>query len=271
MRIFQNVKNWMIKHLPVEEDIALHENSSFHKWVGYPLLIILIFAIFITFDLYQKEIYSLNKDLLITAETLSDFAKFYAFPITALTIPLTLGVMFNRFHSSKQKAKSNRLIEQNNLVNNYFSHFSNFSNYTDSIEVKFKHIGLKLSAQSLHRIMFQNCSLLNFEASIQKASIDKIVVSIFDEVDKYILLIAEKEYHTINSELVNGIELPYSVRNDGQLYLYLHEMKAIIISIINYQGAINSTEISEYFIKKHQEGINKYFKSDKSLREKYRN
>lgn len=271
MRIFQNVKNWLIEHLPVEEDIALHENSSFHKWVGYPLLLIFIFAIFITYNLFQEDIYSFNKELLITTETLSDFVKFYAFPITALTIPLTLGVMFNRFHSSKQKAKSNRLIEQNNLVNNYFSHFSNFSNYTDSLEVKFKHIGLKLSAQSLHRIIFQDCSLLNFEASIQKESIDTIIASIFDEVDKYIVRISENGYYTINSELINGIELPYSVRNDSQVHSYLHEMRSIIISIINYQGAINSIEIGKYFIKKYQKNIKKYFTNEKSLNEIYKN
>jgi len=262
MRILQSVKNWLIKRLPVEEDIALHENSSFHKWVGYPLLIIFIFAIFITFDLYQKGVYSLKKDILISTETLSDFAKFYAFPITALTIPLTLGVMFNRFHSSKQKAKSNRLIEQNNLVNNYFSHFSNFNSYTDTLEVKYKSVGLKLSAQRLYRILFQNCSLLKFDATVQKDCIDIIIDSAFVELEKYRKHILINNHYTVKKEVIEGLELLWSTRKDSQIYEYLEELKLIIIDLLNFHGIINSKEIEKYFYTKYEKNMEENFITD---------
>jgi hypothetical protein len=257
VRIFQNVKNWLIKHLPVEADIALHENSSFHKWVGYPLLLIFTLIIFITFDLYQKGIYSLNKDLLITTKTLSDFVKFYAFPITALTVPLSLVVMFNRFHSSKQKAKSNRLIEQNNLVNNYFSHFSNFNSYTGTLEVKYKSVGLKLSAQRLYRILFQNCNLMKFDATVQKDCIDIIIHSAFVELEKYRNHIVINSHYTVDKEVIEGVELLWSTRKDSQIYKYLEELKLIIIDLINFQGIINSKEIEKYFYTEYEKSWKK--------------
>lgn len=164
--------------MPVEEDIGLHENKAFIRWIGYPLLVILVVVIAVTWNLFEAGVYSFNKEFEVSFVTLNDFAKYYAFPIASLTVPLTLGVMFNRFHSSKQKAKSNRLVEVNNTANNYFSHFQHFKTYIQNIENKDDLNTFQIemhSTPSLYKAFLINSTLKNNNFDIPKIVADDFI------------------------------------------------------------------------------------------------
>ncbi|GGF00752.1 hypothetical protein [Pseudoalteromonas gelatinilytica] len=180
------IKQWFIKHMPVEEDIGLHENKAFIRWIGYPLLAILVMVIAVTWNLFETGIYSFNKEFEMSFVTLNDFAKYYAFPIASLTVPLTFGVMFNRFHSSKQKAKSNEIVEQNNIANNFFNHYKYFKEHCEVLEKRFNFLNLEISCEILYKKLFKGSSVSNFITDIELSENDEFLTYIHNEIDTFI-------------------------------------------------------------------------------------
>lgn len=180
------IKQWFIKHMPVEEDVGLHENKAFIRWIGYPLLAILVMVIAVTWNLFETGIYSFNKEFEMSFVTLNDFAKYYAFPIASLTVPLTFGVMFNRFHSSKQKAKSNKIVEQNNIANNFFNHFKYFKEHCEVLEKRFDFLNLEISCEILYKELFKGSSVSNFITDIEIGVNDELLTYINNEIDTFI-------------------------------------------------------------------------------------
>ncbi|MDC9518748.1 MULTISPECIES: hypothetical protein [unclassified Pseudoalteromonas] len=125
METINRILKWLGECFKVEEDKALHENKLFWIVVLIPLFFIIWISWILTTELITKSIYSPH----ISAESLAGFVNYYAFPIALLTVPLTLAVMINRFHSSKQKAKSNRLVEQNNESPRVCQRLNNLRNW----------------------------------------------------------------------------------------------------------------------------------------------
>lgn len=268
------IKQWFIKHMPVEEDIGLHENKAFIRWVGYPLLAILGMVIAVTWNLFEAGIYSYNKEFEVSFVTLNDFAKYYAFPIASLTVPLTFGVMFNRFHSSKQKAKSNRLVEQNNSANNFFNHYKYFTEYCEKVQERYVNRGLKIKPEVCYKSLFRESSVENFITSVDIEFIKHYFISLTDEMSKY-KDIVRKEGYVNSSKLsfmserfikgdyvftlsINGIYLSYPANNDLDLYLVVNESIDILITMLNFNGISGSnklvdltTNIHDKFIKQH--------------------
>lgn len=268
------IKQWFIKHMPVEEDVGLHENKAFIRWIGYPLLAILVMVIAVTWNLFETGIYSFNKEFEMSFVTLNDFAKYYAFPIASLTVPLTFGVMFNRFHSSKQKAKSNRLVEQNNSANNFFNHYKYFTEYCEKVQERYVNRGLKIKPEVCYKSLFRESSVENFITSVDIEFIKHYFISLTDEMSKY-KDIVRKEGYVNSSKLsfmserfikgdyvftlsINGIYLSYPANNDLDLYLVVNESIDILITMLNFNGISGSnklvdltTNIHDKFIKQH--------------------
>ncbi|WP_064435420.1 hypothetical protein [Pseudoalteromonas neustonica] len=243
---------WFNECMPVEESVGLHENKAFRRWVGYPLLIILLLFIAITWDLYNAGVYSFSKSFLINSTTLNGFAKFYAFPIAALAVPLTFGVMFNRFHSSKQKAKSNQLIEQNNSANIYFSHFAYFSEYTKEIDNKdevlkkgtFK---IDLSAQLAYRRIFTNSTISNSDFNIPKSVVDELVDELSKEFlsfNKYVIDAYNGPYFS-NFE-IEGFKPTRAVNNKESFKNMVKSYFHVYQELFKFQGTTNTNEILDY-------------------------
>ncbi|MDI4668079.1 hypothetical protein MKZ42_05375 [Pseudoalteromonas shioyasakiensis] len=191
--MFEVIKQWFIKHMPVQEDIGLHENKAFLRWITYPLLVILAIAFAITWNLFETGIYSFDKEFELSFITLNDFAKYYAFPIASLTVPLTFGVMFNRFHSSKQKAKSNRLVEQNNSANNYFNHYKYFSEFCESLSNNFFKKTENISPAILYKRLFPDASVVHFTTEVSEKFLNDIFLDLHTIIDDY-------EHHLLNTE-----------------------------------------------------------------------
>lgn len=267
----KKITNWFIKHMPVEDNIGLHENKAFRRWVGYPLLIILFLVIAITWDLYRTGIYSFSRGFLINSATLNDFAKFYAFPIAALAVPLTLGVMFNRFHSSKQKAKSNQLIEQNNKANNFFNHYKYFVEHCDAAEKRFEFKNLAIAKEVLYKLFFPKSSVDNFVTELNKDLIKEIIIhfrSIIEDYNSHLnLTTIDTVAQTINqgtSEEIThecyfledtfdyklsygGVYYQTSLKEVTNLETELLSSRAIIFMLLFFNGISNYREITRHF------------------------
>ncbi|WP_209326831.1 hypothetical protein [Pseudoalteromonas sp. PA2MD11] len=246
------IKQWFIKHMPVEEDIGLHENKAFIRWIGYPLLAILVLFIAVTWNLFESGVYSFDKEFEVSFVALNDFAKYYAFPIASLTVPLTFGVMFNRFHSSKQKAKSNRLVEHNNVANSYFSHFTYFSEYIKEIDNKDEMLKrgtfkIEISAQLAYRKIFVNSTINNADFNIPNSVVDDLVEELEKEsltFDKYVIDAYNGPY--LSKFEIEGFK-PTRAINNRDIFLnmvesYLHVYR----ELFKFQGTANVYEILEY-------------------------
>lgn len=268
------IKQWFIKHMPVEEDIGLHENKAFIRWIGYPLLAILVMVIAVTWNLFESGVYSFSKEFEVSFVTLNDFAKYYAFPIASLTVPLTFGVMFNRFHSSKQKAKSNRLVEQNNSANNFFNHYKYFSEYCEKMQERYVDCGLKIKPEVCYKSLFRESSVENFITSVDIEFIKHYFISLTDEISKYKDIVNKGGYQNSNKMMfmteklitgdftfklsINGIYLTSPVNKDSDLHSVINESIDILITMLNFNGVSGSnklvdftTNIQDKFIKKH--------------------
>lgn len=211
------IKQWFIKHMPVQEDIGLHENKAFIRWIGYPLLAILVVVIAVTWNLFETGIYSFDKEFEISFVTLNDFAKYYAFPIASLTVPLTFGVMFNRFHSSKQKAKSNLLVEQNNSANNFFNHYKYFAEFCESLSNDFFNKKENIGPEILYKKLFPEASVVHFTTNANEKCIDDIISAFHNTLEEY-------KNHLLNTELKTVSSL--------QETAYFQEVETIDVNLL---------------------------------------
>jgi len=279
------IKQWFIKHMPVEEDIGLHENKAFIRWIGYPLLAIFVMVIAVTWNLFESGVYSFNKEFEISFVTLNDFAKYYAFPIASLTVPLTFGVLFNRFHSSKQKAKSNRLVEQNNSANNFFNHCKYFSEHCEKIQTRFKWLEVKIAPEILYRNLFPKSSVTNFTTDIEMTFIDEYIIKLEDAIDSFNFQLqntgteeveqtsnrgTSAELSTETSTLIEsylskfnfkGIVFDRKIETEEEFIDCCRNQFDLIFMIFCFNGASNLTEVSNYLSQKFTSTIQNKLKS----------
>lgn len=247
--VFKALKWLIIDWFKVQEDIALHENKLFWFVVMLPLA----FIGWIFWKLTRLLIVEGFYKPIINVESLAGFVNYYAFPIALLTVPLTLALMINRFHSSKQKAKSNRLIEKNNTANNYFSHFNSFKEYCEQLEIMHKHKSLKIFPQRLYQFIFFNSNLTSFEPKVSEKLIKTIISSIKDEI---FLFEEHQENNKKNNKhgeydrsesLFEGIDFHCQLNSDKGLHEYFETLSYIYYDIFMFQGILNNNDITSKF------------------------
>lgn len=203
METINRILKWLGECFKVEEDKALHENKLFWIVVLIPLFFIIWISWILTTELITKSIYSPH----ISAESLAGFVNYYAFPIALLTVPLTLAVMINRFHSSKQKAKSNRLVEQNNTANNFFNHYKYFKDHCIGLEKRFLWLNLQITAELLYKKLFPISSVSNFTTELDKTFVESVFVYYEDMILDY-----------QNHIKINGIKTIAQSHNQGEIH-----------------------------------------------------
>lgn len=283
--MFEVIKQWFIKHMPVQEDIGLHENKAFLRWITYPLLVILAIAFAITWNLFETGVYSFDKEFEISFITLNDFAKYYAFPIASLTVPLTFGVMFNRFHSSKQKAKSNLLVEQNNSANSFFNHYKYFAEFCEKVQDRYVNRGLKIKPEVCYKSLFRESSVENFTTSVDIDFIKSYFRSLSYEVIRYRDIVKNEGYKDLgglnfeNERFIKGdyifnlscagISLTYPTNNDKTLHLVVNESIDILITILNFNGVSGTTNLVDLTTNLQNNLIEQHFNVGEDLSIKF--
>ncbi|MFU2508870.1 hypothetical protein [Pseudoalteromonas sp. ASV78] len=195
METVNKILSWLGECFKVEEDKALHENKLFWVVVLVPLFFITWISWRLSEELITKGLYNPH----VSAESLASFVNYYAFPIALLTVPLTLAVMINRFHSSKQKAKTNRLIEQNNTANNFYTHYKYFREHCESIIEK---QSIEIDIDIFYNFIFPEANVSRFSTHLNP---------------KFIELL-EKELEKLNQRYQKYSELPYEDPYKGKMY-----------------------------------------------------
>lgn len=266
METDNKILNWLGEFFKVEEDKALHENKLFWVVVLVPLFFIVWISWRLTAELITKGLYNPH----VSAESLAGFVSYYAFPIALLTVPLTLAVMINRFHSSKQKAKSNRLLEDNNIANNYFSHFNSFKEYCVQLEVMHEDNGLKIFPQRLYQFIFYKSNMSNFAPSVTEWKIKNLFSLMSDEIEIYREYVEQNGYYDVDERTLNtyehhynlfeGLQFNCNVRSDKELHDYLEVLSDIYYDIFMFQGVLNSSSVATRFQAYYELKIQEQFK-----------
>lgn len=259
--------------LKIQEDKALHKNTSFWFAILAPLIIIIWIFYLLTNELILKEAFYIN----MSSESLAAFVKHYAFPITLLTLPLTFGVMVNRFHSSKQKAKTNNLVERNNIVNNFFTHYKNFSEFCDKIEQRYNSNKLTLTPEFLYRDIFPTSGINNFTTTADSKFISVVIDKIDKEITQFINHSNKVGYNNISNtrvlkeryrynSVVNGLNHSILIDTDHQLHTELTKAYTIAISLVFFIGTSNSAEIyNQYHLKFKQLMSNRFYEEKDNI------
>lgn len=263
METVHEVVKWLIKDwFKVQEDIALHENRLFWLVVLAPLFFITWLFWRLTEELITKGLYNPH----VSAESLAGFVSYYAFPIALLTVPLTLAVMINRFHSSKQKAKSNRLVEQNNTANNFFNHYKYFCDHCEAIRQRYSKGVLVLKPEVLYKKLFIHSSINNLNAELNLDFIqhyfnellpigqsfknhsdqfhDIIFRQVPDDPDPLeIHIFVEPFIYRLN---FSGFSYTTSIKQESHFSSQLHQYYDILYALICFNGVANYHEVCEY-------------------------
>lgn len=277
-----SLKNIFRYFFGIHEDKALHQNRIFWIVVLVPLSIICWLVYTLTQDLIADGVFNPH----VSSESLASFVNYYAFPITMLTVPLTLAVMINRFHSSKQKAKSNQLVEQNNSANNFFNHYNYFSEHCEKIEKQFSWLSVNVAPQLLYRNLFPKSSVTNFTTNIEKTFIDEYVVKLEDAIDSFNVHIkntegeeveqvfnrgTSTESSTTTCFLINpytskfnfdGIVFEKEIKNKEEFINCCRNQFDLIFMIFCFNGVSNFNEVSNYLHQKFTSTIQNKLKSD---------
>ncbi|BDF94306.1 hypothetical protein [Pseudoalteromonas sp. KAN5] len=263
METVDKVVKWLIKDwFKVQEDIALHENKLFWLVVLAPLFFITWLSWRLTEELITKGLYNPH----VSAESLAGFVSYYAFPIALLTVPLTLAVMINRFHSSKQKAKSNRLVEQNNTANNFFNHYKYFCDHCEAIRQRYSKGVLVLKPEVLYKKLFIHSSINNLNAELNLDFIQHyfnellpIGQSFQNHSNQFHDIIFQQvrddleplEIHIFVEPFIyrldfSGLSYRTSIEQESHFSSQLDQYYDILYALICFNGVSNYHEVCEY-------------------------
>lgn len=269
---FKGLKNKMLKKIwlwiagcfRIHEEKALHKNKSFWFAIFFPMFWIGLIFLALTMELQNKGLFNPR----ITSDALNGFVKFYAFPITLLTLPLTFAVMVNRFHSSKQKAKSNELVERNNESNNYFNHYKYFAEHCESVTKRFGNEKLNVKPEFLYKILFPDSSIQSFNATVPPYIVDDIL-KVFDlnidklrtHLDLYETERVKNEYDENGVLVSNGLdylkkEFKYCFEIDGlkhqahislekKMYSSMKTTLEVLVMLLSFHGIANYKEVTD--------------------------
>ncbi|MCK8124380.1 hypothetical protein MTF66_05180 [Pseudoalteromonas sp. 2CM39R] len=271
--------NWILDCIRIDEDIALHENRIFWIVVLIPFGFICWLFFSLTQDLISDGLYNPH----VSSESLASFVNYYAFPITLLTIPLTLAVMINRFHSSKQKAKSNRLVEKNNVANNFFNHYKYFSEHCEAVNVRFESSVIAIKPEVLYKKMFPHSSINKNVNEVDISIIDEAFKSyvsnlynfikhekkvglngVFSETNEYgepteghkLFYLKENFFYTLE---IPGLIVSTKISQEREIFIQIQNCHDLILMLVNFHGATNSIQLVNKLNTKFNEFTNKYF------------
>ena len=106
--------------------------------------------------------------------------------IASLAIPFTVAV--TRFHSSAQRAETNRLAEQNMTFNHYFDHRTHFFKHVESMELSepYSHFVEVKDPDALYKIIFPLNKMDYQNMSAPKEEVEKVIFKKVDSVVRYV-------------------------------------------------------------------------------------
>lgn len=180
----------------IDETVGLHKNNSFKLAIFLPIAVSFLFICLFVVQLVLENQFRLS----FSQSGLNAFISYFSFPISLLSLSIVFGVMVARFHSSKQKAKSNEITERNNSVNYFYKTHEEFDKYCNKlIQSKYCHIeGVR--SEICYRILFESSRPENPNLFVNDnffRAIDK-VYSVY--TDNFIRYLNSEKYHAALKE-----------------------------------------------------------------------
>lgn len=258
------------KPFRIEEDKALHKNCSF--WVV--LIVPMVVIIWLSWKLLLELLNSNRIISSVSSDNLQFIVHFFAVPITCLTIPVTLTIMVNRFHSSKQKAKSNQLIEVNNAANNYFNHFDKFKEFVKTLESS----NISINPYITYRLIFSESHINKFDIKVCPYKVRTIINELKDVVEYYERYCLDEGYtNKSKREIEKSLTFPNIIEgihyksqrynSDPSLFRILQSQRELVLALLSFQGVPNHNEVSDIFITEyHRTILSKFDLQEKHLR-----
>lgn len=138
----------------IDETVGLHKNYSFRLAILLPIASCLFLVGLFSWQLHQNGLYNFH----FTQPGITDFVKYFSFPISLLSLSIVFGVMVARFHSSKQKAKSNEITERNNSVNYFYKTHEEFEKFCAKLVRSRKTRFSRIRADRFYSVFFSSSS-----------------------------------------------------------------------------------------------------------------
>ncbi|XQF92103.1 hypothetical protein ACOBV9_11305 [Pseudoalteromonas espejiana] len=203
--------------------------------------------------------------MFLSQPDISAFIKYYSFPISLLSLSIVFGVMVARFHSSKQKAKSNSIIEANNAVNIFYKNHDEFHKYTERLLIPDGSVFSSIDSVECYRFLFKTSTakkpmLVISDETIREVEkfyylyYSSLIAYISSEKYKNRLVKAEYgEQHSFLDDHVYSIQSKFGFSIKGLFHLYyikdfdqkFNTLHGAVIKLISFPGVDNFLEAQE--------------------------
>ncbi|MGO2128814.1 MAG: hypothetical protein ACTH4U_08745 [Pseudoalteromonas prydzensis] len=179
------------QYFSIDESVGLHENYSFRLAIFFPIAACILLVGLFSWQLHQKGLYNFY----FTQPGITAFVKYFSFPISLLSLSIVFGVMVARFHSSKQKAKSNEITDRNNSVNYFYKTHEEFEKYCAKL------VGSK--DNRFYSIRADACYESLFSLSTPKSPSLFVSESFFNSINSFYSIYADNLIEYLRSEDYN--------------------------------------------------------------------
>jgi len=242
----------------IDETVGLHKNYSFRLAIFFPVVACILFVGLFSWQLHQEGMYNFY----FTQPSITAFVKYFSFPISLLSLSIVFGVMVARFHSSKQKAKSNLITEANNSVNFFYKTHEEFDKYCQKLLIA-KHSEFKsIDSVICYGFLFKNSVTKNPSLIINEETmrqIEKFYYLYFNCFMDYISSAAyrasnvREEYNEVhvffdnyvgNFQLQLGIEIDnaFTVQHIKDFDEHIKAINKAFLKLISFPGVDNFIE-----------------------------
>ena len=123
-----------------------------------------------------------------------EILKTQGFPIFIASLAVPFTVIINRFHSSYQRAESNRLMLKNMTFNQYFEHRSHFFSHLENLNLKTPYANFVIIKEPdlLYKIVFPLNKIDHQDMSAPNEVVTSKIRNYIDEVQSHINLAIKK-------------------------------------------------------------------------------
>jgi hypothetical protein len=204
-KIYEIINKFIVKSISINPDKPLHEHFIF--WL--PILIFIPLALVLSFP-FWCICWPVPSDY----SAIVEFLKFPLF-VASLAIPFT--VVIGRFHGSAQRARTNRLAEQNMAFNHYFDHRKQFLEFIKglSLPIPFNKFVTIEEPIKLYELIFPLNRLDNQDMSAPIEVVQDFIQSKVEQVYK------------ITAPMLMEVEKGNELFENSSVFEYLNEIGSL--------------------------------------------
>lgn len=239
------IKLWFKKFFAIDETVGLHKNYSFRLAILLPVASCLFLVGLFSWQLHQNGLYNFH----FTQPGITDFVKYFSFPISLLSLSIVFGVMVARFHSSKQKAKSNEITERNNSVNYFYKTHEEFEKFCAKLVSSRITRFSRIRADIFYSVFFSSSSP-NSPSLYVHDSFFRAIDSFYDVyIENLIEYLGSDDFNTAKQRISRSIGPKYDFSSGLDIKMnklgleinfigYVNELKEVENNLLEFHNSI---------------------------------